>query len=318
MASDLDVEAPELDTAPPDTAPPDTSAELDTSPEADESGDDVATTDDAGPQGCTPSELQFVDLPEASGAVALDDEHDLLVADSGHSGRALVLHRAQGAATTLTLPLGEGAGDDVEGLSLGPPGPDDRPIWGLSSAGYLRAWRVERSEAGWAATLIHGPVAIGEPGEWVGGPHTVNTGGNFEGLCLHPAPAPGACAGWAASKARGELVCLRSVDGSYRLDPSVRVAVLEAEQPSDCAYEPSPPHRLFVAGNVYSGDRLLQVEVDSGSPPTAERLPDLIGAPNQEAILVRNLSDVLEIQSFGDWQDLAGDRSPRLVFTCRP
>lgn len=310
--SSLDEVSP-ADTSPdsePDTADSDTPAD---------SGDGSADLE-VGPSGCTAGELSFVDLPEASGAVALGADHDLLVADSGHLGRALVLDRSLGTAAPLVLPLGEGAGDDVEGLTLGPTAPEELGpvVWGLSSSGYLRAWRVQRSDSIWTATLIHGPVPIGEPGEWVGGPNAVNAGGNFEGICLHPAPTPGACAGWAASKARGELVCLRAVDGSYRLDPEVRLPAFDDEHLSDCAFEAEPPHRLFAAGNVYSGDRVIEVPTDGSTLPPPGRLDALAGAPNQEAILVRNVSGTLEIQSFGDWQDLAGDRSPRVVITCRP
>lgn len=280
---------------------------------------------DAGPSGCLAGELVFVDLPEASGAVALDADHDLLVADSGHSGRALVLDRALGVSATLVLPLGDGAGDDIEGLSLGPSAAGATnnealgvSVWGLSSSGYLRAWRVQHVDGAWTAALVHGPVPIAEPGEWVGGPNAVNAGGNFEGICLHPAPTPGDCAGWAASKARGELVCVRAEGDGFRLDPGLRLPVFEAEHLSDCAFEPEPPHRLFAAGNVYSGDRVIEVTTLASSAAPIDGLPELAGAPNQEAILVRNLPESLEIQSFGDWQDLAGDRSPRVVFTCKP
>lgn len=279
---------------------------------------DADTGVEVGPSGCNAGELAFVDLPEASGAVQLGADHDLIVADSGHSGRALILDRAHGAAVPLVLPLGDGAGDDIEGLSLGPRTEVPTLVWGLSSSGYLRAWRVERPEGAWTATLVHGAVAIGEPGEWVGRPNAVNAAGNFEGICLHPAPASGECAGWAASKARGELVCLRAEQDSFRLDPEVRLPVLEAEHLSDCAFEPDPPYRLFAAGNVYSGDRVIAVATDRTRAPTLAGLSGLAGAPNQEAILVRNLSGSLEIQSFGDLQDLAGDRSPRVVLSCRP
>lgn len=303
---------------------PDTAVDDAPLPDAqpDGAGPDVAVDGSAevevGPSGCQAGELGFVDLPEASGAVALDADHDLLVADSGHSGRALVLDRALGVAAPLVLPLGDGAGDDIEGLTLGPRAEGPTLVWGLSSSGYLRAWRVERTGATWSATLTQGPVPIAEPGEWVGGPNAVNAAGNFEGICLHPAPAPGECAGWAASKARGELVCLRAQGGVFRLDPEVRLPVFEAEHLSDCAFEPDPPYRLFAAGNVYSGDRVIEVATAPSRTAPIDGLPELAGAPNQEAILVRKISEVLEIQSFGDWQDLAGDRSPRVVFTCRP
>lgn len=275
---------------------------------------DVASDSHSGPA-CSRGDLEFIDLPEASGAVPLGASFDLFVADSGHSGRALIVPRGATAAAPipLTMPLGVGAGDDLEGLANGP----DGLVYGLTSSGYLRAWRVESNDGTWGATLVSGPTPIADQGEWVGGPNEVNGAGNFEGLCLHPAPKPGACAGWAASKARGELVCIRAEPTGYRLDPEVRHPVFLPEYLSDCAYEDAPPYRLFAAGNVYSEDRLVEVRPEGVlDVPLLTFGSDQVGAPNQEAILVRSLSEGLEIQSMGDWQDLGGDRSPRVRFFC--
>lgn len=305
------------DTPPDDTSPEDTSS--DTPPE-DTSPDDTSTdtppddTSDPTPR-CTRGDLAFIDLPEASGAAPLDTTHYLVVADSGHSGRALV--RSDAVSIPLTLPLGEGAGDDVEGLARSP----DGLIYGLTSSGYLRVWRVEQADGAWSATLVYGPSPIAERGEWVGRPRQVNGAANFEGICLHPSPTPGHCVGWAASKARGELVCLRADEGlGLRLDPLVRVPVFDPEHLSDCAYEDTPPHRLFAAGNVYSGDQIREVRPEGPAPevPLLELGPDQVGSPNQEAILVRGRPEGFEIHSFGDWQDLGGDRSPWTLFTCAP
>lgn len=313
-----------------DTSPEDSSI-ADLSPEdLDDTSEDSSTADlveDTSPEEvtpddtsdptprCTRGEIELIDLPEASGAAPLDATHDLVVADSGHSGRALV--RAGAVSIPLTLPLGEGAGDDIEGLARSP----DGSIYGLTSSGYLRVWRVERADDVWSATLVYGPSPIAEQGEWVGRPRQVNGAANFEGICLHPSPASGLCVGWAASKARGELVCLRADEGlGLRLDPQVRVPVFDPEHLSDCAYEDSPPHRLFAAGNVYSGDRIREVRPEGPAPdvPLLELGPDQVGSPNQEAILVRGRPAGFEIQSFGDLQDLAGDRSPWTFFTCAP
>ncbi len=272
--------------------------------------------DSAGPTGCVAHPFEFIDLPEASGAANLGAGRYLVVADSGHSGQALVVDHQTGAATPVTLPLGSGAGDDIEGLEAAP----DGRIFGLTSAGFLRAWRVEVTTDGPSAELVFGPVAVSAAAEWACDPLGVNCGPNYEGLCLHPAPSEGDCAGWAASKALGELVCLRSSGDGFVIDPSVRRVVLPADQLSGCAFAPDAPHRLFVAGNVYSGDQLYEVLADRMEPRVT-------GAANQEAVLVlpRAASTdsgpplappLVGLLSFGDWQTLGDGRSPRVTIEC--
>ena len=88
----------------------------------------------------------------------------------------------------------------------------------------------------------------------------------------------------------------------------MRVDVTEPDRLSGCAYEPSPPHRVIIAGNLFSGSTLWEV---SG----ANVRPLLVaGTGNQEAIawLPRG-----RLQSFGDGQELLGDQSPRALIECR-
>ncbi|MCC6621259.1 MAG: hypothetical protein IT385_08390 [Deltaproteobacteria bacterium] len=244
-------------------------------------------------------------LPEASGAARLPDGRILVVADSGNQGRALVLDpKGRAGAVGVTLPLGEGAGDDVEGLERAP----DGRIWGITSAGWLRAWRVEPGPVP-TFVLEVGPVPVAPDGDWRCDASRVNCGPNYEGLCLHPAPGPGACAGWAASKARGALVCLVPSEAGFEVDASRTVAVAPSEQLSGCAFEPAAPHRLVVAGNVMSGSTLWEVEPGSGIVVAWTA----IGAANQEAVIVLDGGDVV---SLGDLQDLTPESSPRVALRC--
>ncbi|MFO0749564.1 MAG: hypothetical protein U1F43_28420 [Myxococcota bacterium] len=243
-----------------------------------------------------------VPLPEASGAAMLDSTHVLVVADSGNKGRAIVYDLVAKTARELVLPLGEGAGDDVENLSRGP----DGRIWGLTSAGFLRAWRAD----GEGFALDVGPIAVAPEGDWRCAADGVNCAANFEGLCLDPAPADGACAGWAASKAKGLLVCLVADGSAFRVDATRTIPIAPADQLSDCAFEPTVPHRLVAAGNVYSGSSLWEVDPVKRTATAFSA----VGAPNQEAIVVAPGGHV---HSFGDLQDLTPD-SPHLVLACGP
>ncbi len=243
-----------------------------------------------------------VPLPEASGAAMLDraGRRVLLVADSGNNGRALIIDRDRGESIGVTLPLGDG-GDDVEGLERAP----DGRIFGLSSNGYLRAWQA--SDDGF--TLVYGPTAVSDEATWVCDPFGVNCAANFEGICLHPAPAAG-CVGWAASKAKGVLVCLVAEGNGYRVDGTVTIPVAEADQLSGCAFEPDAPHRLLVGGNLYSSSAIWLVDPATNAVQAlAER-----GAPNQETLILLPGGD---LWSFGDAQDLLGDLSPSVILECR-
>lgn len=323
-----------LDTAPDisvDTAP---DVNVDTAPDADDASGDAsndadaasgdadadtrdASENDAGPtplSACTAVSSDMVPVPEASGSALVDAPGDgrvriLLAADSGNAGVALVIDQSGAQSVGLTLPLGSGAGDDIEGLERGP----DGKIYGLTSAGQLRSWRLSDVEGGVMATLEDGPYAVSDDPAWACDPVGVNCGPNYEGLCLHPAPGPGQCAGWAASKALGELVCLVTADGRLVIDAARRIPITVPDQLSGCAFEPVPPYRLLVGANLYSGSALWEV-IGPEEAPVVEPLA-LVGAANQETVIV--LPDG-SFQSFGDTQGAFGEESPRIVFACAP
>jgi len=309
-------------TAEVDTAPADEPGDVAAVDEPDtlEADDTEAPTPDAEPPGPGPlagcrqdGDMAWLPMHEASGAAWLGDGRVLVAADSGHGGEALFLDLAEGQTVPLVLPLGDGASDDIEGLATAP----DGRVVGATSGGWLREWTVE----GEVVTLARGPYAVTDPGDWLCAARRGNCKKNYEGLCLDPAPSEGGCVGFLASKTDGVLVCLRHGAEGYRLDPEVLIDVaseaggdIERGPLSGCAYEPSPPHRLVVAGNIFTMAAIWEV-VGHRDPATAvvERLP-LMGAANQEAIVIVDGERML---SFGDLQRF-GEGSPVIRFACAP
>jgi len=211
--------------------------------ERSDGGDRVgaAADRDGGDRGCT--RLPFaasLPLAEASGAVWLPDDGGVVVvvSDSGNRGAYLVVDGEDGSIRARgSLPLGDGAGDDLEGLTF-----DGRRLWGLTSAGWMRAWS-------WPdLALIDGPYPI-EPG----GPcrrDLVNCGRNFESLCLAPRGTDLAgCAGVAGSKDDGRLLCLRWVDDRLMLDAATVVATGAAGALAACD--------VTGDGTLWTGDNLF-------------------------------------------------------------
>lgn len=240
-------------------------------------------------------------LPEASGAVALSATELLVVADSGNLGAALVLDLAAETSSDLVVPLDAGASDDLEGLSATP----DGRIVALTSSGYLRAYTWDGS----ALVQVEDARPLDPSLDWsCEDPQAVNCGKNHEGICLHPAPEPGACVGFAASKTEGVLLCLAE---GLVADPTRLITVAPAEQLSGCAFEPEPPYRLAVAGNLFSASTVWEVQgYGDAAAASIVELP-FIGAPNQEALLV---VPGLGLLSFGDLQQVP--TSPVALFDC--
>ena len=265
-------------------------------------------------------------VPEASGAVRFPDGRLLVVADSGHFGKALWI-LPDGRELPVTLPLdgprdaeGRPTDDDLEGLSLGP----DGDLFGLTSAGWLRRWR----RVGDTLELVGASTPLAPDEALACASRAVNCGPNYEGLCLRPGvvpidaprgdspPAnPNECVGFAASKARGELVCLVWVadldDGPPRLRATALALPtgLPPDQLSDCAF---PTERVgeavLLAGNLYAGSGLWWFSPASGAlTPTG-----VTGPPNQEAIVATGRA---RWRAFGDLQSLSPN-SPWLDFAC--
>lgn len=257
---------------------------------------------------------RWLAVPEASGAARLDPAGDrvVIVGDSGHAGAALVLDVGPWTGVAATLAVDDGASDDLEGLARAP----DGRVVGLTSAGWFREWAWD----GASFMRTRDAYAGSSDQDWLCGRARGNCGKNYEGLCLHPAPAEGACVGFAASKTAGLLVCVREGAEGYRLDPSTTITVVadvsgEVEQGplSACTFEPEPPYRLVVGGNLFTGSAIWEV-VGYDDPATASivALP-VTGAPNQEALEFAFGGRLL---SFGDVQDLSPE-SPTLELRCR-
>lgn len=195
-----------------------------------------------------------IPLAEASGAVLLpgpapsDGPELLVVGDSGTNGAYVEVAADDGhLLRSGNLPLGEGAGDDLEGLAL-----DGTRVWGLTSGGWMRAW--EREGTAWK--LVEGPYTIEKHGPCK---HDgVNCGHDFEGVCLRPdgQPDDDGCIGYAAARAEGHLYCLAR-DGA-------RIVALVREGFQSPHAGPKITRRRFLAdcaigadGVVWTGDNLL-------------------------------------------------------------
>jgi len=262
------------------------------------------------PLACVPSTftIKTLELPEASGAAWVSSglgDGWLIVADHGNDGRAVLLGEEASVLAELNLPLDEGAGDDIEGLAWSN---QDRLV-GLTSSGYIRQWSLESDPP----QLVQLAQAISGDPLWTCDALDNNCGPNWEGLCLDPAPEAGGCAGFAVSKTLGELVCLRTEGASYVLDPSVRIEVTKDGRLSGCDYELTSPHRLIVAGNDQSQNKLW--EISSPRDPEAadaEKL-EIEGTLNQEAIA---FSPDGRLLSFGDEEAITGEGSAIVAFFC--
>src|SRR5262249_40606412 len=142
------------------------------------------------------------------------------------------------------LPLGDGAGDDLEGIALG-----GGVLWGLTSAGWMRFWFGDLS-------LDGGPYAISDEATFTCAADGVNCGKNYEGLCLHPSAGPAGILGFAASKADGRLWCLvADARGKMVIDPHCSIPVAPRDALADCAF--SPDGKILLAGgNAFAFDKV--------------------------------------------------------------
>jgi hypothetical protein len=219
-----------------------------------ETGDRKKETEEA--PGCTPRPFaETVDVREASGAVWVAASfgwpaHIVVVGDSGTKGAFAVVDADDGALLGKgNLPLGEGVSDDIEGFARA-----GDLYHALTSNGRVRTYRRT------------GPTAF----ELIGAPYELhpdlvcplatrsNCRYDFEGLCLAQATGPG-CAGYAASRARGILVCVTvKPDGTLTADPGQTLAVAPPMVLSGCAI--APEGDLLYAGlNGFGGNAVVRV-----------------------------------------------------------
>lgn len=184
-----------------------------------------------------------IPIAEASGAVWLPGGTIVVVSDSGNDGAYVTLDAKDGQLVASgKMPLG-GGGDDLEGLATA-----DGMLWAITSSGWMRAWKLHRSGRGYE--LVVSAYRIDSEDECA--IDAVNCGHNYEGLCLQPAAsaALGGCAGYAAAKATGDLVCLVADDnGRYVAAPERRVHVSGREALAACD--------IAADGTIWTGDNLF-------------------------------------------------------------
>jgi hypothetical protein len=263
---------------------------------------------DAGAARC--ESLPFADsipLAEASGAawnVAPDGTRSLLViADSGNHGAYELVDPATGVVRADgVLPLGDGAGDDLEGVAVG-----GGALWALTSAGWMRFWHAGNVLGG-------GPYPISDQPGFTCAADGVNCGKNYEGLCVHPSAGTDGILGFAASKADGRLWCLRAdARGWLVIDPRCSIQVAPRDGLADCAF--SPDGKILLAGgNVRAFDMVWRV--DGWRDParaTVSEVGDLIRG-NAEAIAVDDDGTVYRFSDLNTAPSLAGKfRCPQLA-----
>ena len=206
---------------------------------------------------CTAREFaETVDVKEASGAVWVAESfglpaHVVVVGDSGTKGAFAVVDAASGALLGKgSLPLGEGVSDDLEGFAR-----VGDLYHGLVSNGRVRTWR--RSGAT-AFELVGAPYEL-HPELVCPRPRSSNCRFDFEGLCLAPTPGSGGCDGYAASRAKGALVCVTiRPDGTIAADPNRVLTVAPPFVLSGCAIAPEGD-RLYAGLNGLAANAVVRV-----------------------------------------------------------
>jgi len=263
----------------------------------------VAASSDMDPGHCGQQPFaESTPLPEASGAAWLVVEGKLslvVVSDSGNNGAYAVLDPDTGATREEgKLPLGTGAGDDIEGFAA-----HDGKLFGLTSDGWMRVW--QRKGSGFE--LIDGPYAIGDQADGTTCPTKKKCAINYEGLAL--AATPKGCAGFACSKGEGRVYCLTEQAGHYAIDHSRSIAVTKPNALGDCTFDDKDG--LWVGDNVFGLDQVFRIDGWS-APATAKVLPvNAFGVGFPEVIAVRG--DVIYRMS-----DTGGSPSLLGKFRCLP
>ncbi|HEU5059458.1 MAG TPA: hypothetical protein VFU21_23150 [Kofleriaceae bacterium] len=211
-----------------------------------------------------------MDVREASGAVWVPASHGLpahvvVVGDSGTRGAFAIVDAETGAGLGKgNLPLGEGVSDDLEGFARA-----GDLYHGLVSNGRVRTWRRTGATA---FELTGAPYSI-HPELVCPGPKATNCRFDFEGLCLAATPGGGGCDGYAASRARGALVCVTvRPDGTLAADPNRIIEVAPPFVLSGCAIAPEGD-RLYAGMNGLAANAVVRVA--GWRDPDAARLEPL-------------------------------------------
>jgi hypothetical protein len=258
---------------------------------------------------CSPDPTfpSLLDIPEASAAAEVElrpgVREILVVADSENKGAAMAYALPDGPARRLTLPLDPHVSDDVEGVSW-----RGKHLFVLVSSGYVERFTPD----GKGGLMRDGPAyPLGAP------PFVETSTGmpgappDYEGLCLRAAGDAAHCAGYAASRAYGWLMCLVFNGEQLRVDPvHPRIALdLKKHALSDCAFGAADgPARdvMLVATNIYGGSAVYRFDED-----THALLPlDIPGTANNEAVAIDHQGRLYQIM------DANTDHSPSARATC--
>jgi hypothetical protein len=278
------------------------------------------TAQDAGAAGSIhckndPSFPEVLEVPEASAAAEVEIRGGvreiLVVADSEREGAALAYAIPNGPARKLTLPLDTRVSDDIEGIAWW-----SGHLYVIVSIGYIERFTPFAGEAGAPGELRRDidAYALGAPPFIASWKTASERPPDFEGLCLRPpshdASAP-RCAGYAASRAYGWLVCLVFDGEKLRIDPAhPRLALdLPKQSLSDCAFGAADgPARddLLVTTNIRGGSTVYRVNEETGALAPI----DVEGTINNEAIAVDHEGRLYQMM------DANSDQSPAVRATC--
>lgn len=258
-------------------------------------------------------------VPEASAAAWITHHGApalLVISDSGNKGAYGIVDPTSGDTLEVgRLPLGE-AGQDIEGLAS-----RGDLVYGVSSSGWIRAWRRAPDDAGFALAgpaYPLGPVDLPDtkprddrPPDGTGmvcGAKVTNCGRNFEGLCLvDAAHARGSCVGFVAAKADGHLYCVEERDGALVATHERRIPIGRPGTLADCAFDDDGT--LWAGANLFDASSVYRVDGwDTPATATVTRLASLgVGFP--EVLAVRG--DV-----FYRMSDTGGGPSLMAAFRC--
>ena len=244
-----------------------------------------------------PSFPSPLDVPEASGAAEIELRSGvrelLVVSDSDRKGAALAYALPSGPARKLTLPIDPRVSDDVEGIAWWA-----GHLYAVVSTGYIERFSPATSDAGNGRDARDPPGGSGfardidayplGPAPFVAGWATPSDyPPDFEGLCLRAPSSAARCAGYAASRAYGWLLCLVFDGERLRVNPDhPRLALnVPNKSLSDCAFGAADgPARdtLLVATNIRGGSTVYRVDEGNGALTPI----DVEGTLNDEAVAV--------------------------------
>jgi hypothetical protein len=262
---------------------------------------------------CTP-DVHFpspLKLPEASIAAEVEltpgVREMLVISDSGNNGAAVLWKIPNGPVRNITLPLDDGASDDLEGGAW-----RGGHLFTLTSSGAVRRFSPDGHGG---LTRDVDSYRIGAPPYSCGDLGKVNCGKNYEGLCLRAdASADGStprCIGYAASKKEGALYCVVMMDNRLSID-NVRkplVLSLEKDSLSDCAFGAwggPAQNTLLITTNIHGGSTSFIVDEATGDLKTI----DVPSTLTNEAIAVDKDGALYQMM------DDNGDESLALRMTC--